>query len=879
VPTAPLTAVANTQLLTLQNNQPNNNNMFLDSSASNFLITRNGNTTQGSFTPYGGGWSNYFDGTGDYLTMPYSASTVQWWDTDYTIEMWIFNRVNAQSATNSLPLQVAYGLPTSADTYWSFGTNSSGNLYFYYYNGAGVTNAVSTSTVALNTWTHVAMVYTNSNSTLKGYINGVQAFSVSKSGTPQGPSGSTLNLGSVQNTGYNGYISNLRIVRGTAVYTAAFTPPTAPLTPIANTSLLTCADNRFIDDSGNNFTITRNGDVSVQRFNPFNPVLTTPTSYSGYFDGTGDYLTAPNNAATTLNADFTIEFWVYRSASGNNFFFTLGDSFTSTGIEVYIGSTGSALIVYSNGANRISSATLPAVGTWSHVAVVRAGTTVTLYLNGASLGTWTSSATFSGTTYIGAEFFNGSVTGVCTGYISNVRLVKGTAVYTAAFTPPTAPLTAVSGTSLLTCQNATFVDNSTNNFAITVFGNSQPTQFNPFGWTSTTGSNATYSVANYGGSMYFDGTGDYLVSVLSPVLNLTNGNWTIEVWLYPTSLAAQSAFFGTFNGNSRGLSLMVNTNGTVQSDNNGDGASVGTSSGSSVVRINQWNHVVVTRSDNTISYYINGVASGSSATGTYYDQTTQNFYIGSTLNPAKFWTGYISNLRYIRGTVLYTASFAPPVAPLQPIQNTLILANGTSAAIYDSAMMATYETLGNASTTGVIKKYGNSSMSFDGTGDYLVSPFSVNNNLGTGSFTFEAWLYPSSIAGIRGFYALSGGPGGVPKFVMHLNAGTPSIHYNGLTGGSDIYTTATSAITANTWTHLAFVRNGSTWTWYINGVASGTGSNSTNITFTTQPLYVGYGGESYFTEFNGYIDDLRVTNGVARYTANFTPPTSPVIQF
>jgi hypothetical protein len=219
------------------------------------------------------------------------------------------------------------------------------------------------------------------------------------------------------------------------------------------------------------------------------------------------------------------------------------------------------------------------------------------------------------------------------------------------------------------------------------------------------------------------------------------------------------------------------------------------------------------------------------------------------------------------------------VAPLQPIQNTLILANGTSAAIYDSAMMATYETLGNASTTGVIKKYGNSSMSFDGTGDYLVSPFSVNNNLGTGSFTFEAWLYPSSIAGIRGFYALSGGPGGVPKFVMHLNAGTPSIHYNGLTGGSDIYTTATSAITANTWTHLAFVRNGSTWTWYINGVASGTGSNSTNITFTTQPLYVGYGGESYFTEFNGYIDDLRVTNGVARYTANFTPPTSPVIQF
>jgi hypothetical protein len=298
--------------------------------------------------------------------------------------------------------------------------------------------------------------------------------------------------------------------------------------------------------------------------------------------------------------------------------------------------------------------------------------------------------------------------------------------------------------------------------------------------------------------------------------------------------------------------------------------------------LNQWTHVALVRSGSgsgNVKLYVNGVADATTLTVTATATSPSTVMLGSYPGiTSRAFNGYISNARIVKGTAVYTSNFAPPVAPLSFNANAVLQVNGTSAAIYDSAMIATYETVGNSSSTTVIKKYGNSSMSFDGTGDYLVSPFSVNNNLGTRSFTFEAWLYPSSIAGIRGFYALTGGSGGVPKFVIHLNAGTPSIHYNGLTGGSDIYTTATSAITANTWTHLAFVRNGSTWTWYINGVASGTGSNSTNITFTTQPLYVGYGGESYFTEFNGYIDDLRVTNGVARYTANFTPPTTPFMQ-
>jgi hypothetical protein len=97
------------------------------------------------------------------------------------------------------------------------------------------------------------------------------------------------------------------------------------------------------------------------------------------------------------------------------------------------------------------------------------------------------------------------------------------------------------------------------------------------------------------------------------------------------------------------------------------------------------------------------------------------------------------------------------------------------------------------------------------------------------------------------------------------------MHYNALTGGSNIYTNATSAIAVNQWTHLAFVRQGTTWTWYINGTASGTGSNSTTITFTSQTTFVGYGGESFFSPFLGYIEEFRIKKGEAVYTTTFTP--------
>lgn len=381
-----------------------------------------------------------------------------------------------------------------------------------------------------------------------------------------------------------------------------------------------------------------------------------------------------------------------------------------------------------------------------------------------------------------------------------------------------------------------------------------------------------------GGSGYFDGSGDSLSVANNAAFDVGSGNFTVEAWVYLSSTSG--SVFNYSNGQSTNANFaweIYQISATTIQVSVFQSTSQYTASSTSLVA-NAWNHVAGVRNGNTLTIYVNGVAGGTTAsvTGvTVNNPASSTVKVSGYNNASAVITGYVADARMVKGTAVYTANFTPPTVPLTAITNTSLLLSNTNAGILDNAMMNDLETVGNAQISTSVKKYGTGSLYFDGTGDYLAAVYTPNNNLGTGSFTFEAWIYPTNISGIDGIYAISGGSGANPKFVVHLNAGVPDIHYNNLTNGSNIYTPATSAVSANTWTHIAFVRNGSTWTWYINGTAAGTGSNSTNITFTTQPLYVGYGGEGYFTEFNGYIDDLRVTKGVARYTANFTPPTAP----
>jgi|694.fasta_scaffold01024_11 hypothetical protein len=853
-PSAPLTAIANTSLLTLQNNQSVNNNVFLDNSTNNFFVTRNGNTTQGTFSPYGGNWSNYFDGTGDYLTTPSSAS-ISNFSGDFTIEGWVYLLSTSQFG-------VLVGGNGSAGWYIEYGYQRG----FGAYDGSSFLNG--NSSAVTNQWVNFAV--SRSGSTVRFFINGALTASQTSANFNYTQA---LGIGAYSSGSsfITGYLSNIRINNTTALYTSAFTPSTTPLTPITNTQLLTCADNRLVDDSINNFTLTKNGDVSVQRFSPFNPSIVTPTSYSGYFDGTGDYLLLATSPATNITTgSFTIECWVYATTTLTADMYVFGTTNSVGGRLVgRIASSTTVTIQDSTGTTTFTVSTI-SLNTWNHIVWVRSGSSTTVFVNGirSSTGVVVNTNSYTEILRIGAHLTN-----YYTGYISNFRIVVGTAVYDptqSTITVPTSPLTAISGTSLLTLQSPTFIDNSTNNFTITAVGNSQPTQQNPFGVTSALTNG--YTVSTIGGSGYFDGTGDYLTIPTNAAFNFGTGNFTIEAWVYPAQLTTDWFIISASGTNGLFFGYAPSTGGYGW----GRAGVAWDYQPATSKTLNAWQHVAISRSGTSMKIFVDGVQQGTTQT----NSTAYNLGITSTTIGSQgsnyVMTGNIADVRVVNGTALYTSNFVPSAAPLLAVQNTVLLNNMTSAGIYDAAMMNNMETVGDAKLSTAVSKFGGSSMSFDGTGDYLKAPYNPAYSL-PGDFTVETWIYLTSAAGTGNQTIASFGYNnstGTGPWGFYLNGTGPYTLYFNSTSGNKASST-TVAIPINTWTHVTYCRTGSTGRFFVNGTIVGTTiSDSFTYSGTTQSLFVGIMSDVSSAPLYGYLDDLRITKGYARYTSNFTPATS-----
>ena len=458
------------------------------------------------------------------------------------------------------------------------------------------------------------------------------------------------------------------------------------------------------------------------------------------------------------------------------------------------------------------------------------------------------------------------------GYISNVRLVNGTAVYTSNFTVPTTPLTAITNTSLLTCQSNNFVDNSINRFAITRNGDTSVQAFSPFN------PDAPYSTTSVGGSGYFDGSGDYLTVADNTAFEFGSGDFTIEGWFYALSVASDTTIVskwtatGTANSNSW---LLFVTSGvaTFLTSTNGSAVDVNISGGT--VTVNSWNHIAVSRSGNTYSLYLNGTRTATTTnSNSLADVATVvaiGRYSGGTFG---YMNGYISNARIVKGTAVYTSAFTPPTAPLTAVTNTQLLLNYTNAGIPDATAKNVLETVGNAQISTAQSKFGGSSMLFDGSGDALILPASQNLALETGNFTIEMWVYGANNGGTVG--------GSYPRlFSLGTVQTTGSIESYNAAGtlyveifGSSITFTASTLLNSS-WNHFAISRSGSSVKAFVNGTQVGsTLTNSTNLNRAASSTSIIGASTASTGNFNGYIDDLRITKGYARYTANFTPPTS-----
>jgi hypothetical protein len=606
-------------------------------------------------------------------------------------------------------------------------------------------------------------------------------------------------------------------------------------------------NNTFLDSSTNNRTITRNGNATQGTFSPFS---VGAGEWSVASDGSGDNLSiAYNSALDVTQGDFTVEFWIFRTAAAAAE--VINQRAASTGWLVRINADSTVLVGYAGGGATVTSiGTLP-VNEWTHVAAARESNTIRIFFNGVldNTGTGGNGTTSTAIFYINRSYISSG--GGVTGNLSNLRIVKGTAVYTSGFTVPTAPLTAIANTSLLTLQSNGFVDNSTNAFAITSVGNIAISAFSPFV------PSAAYSASTNGGSGYFDGTGDYLSIADAAGLRFGTGNFTIQAWVYRNA-AGVTHTIAAKGGASTGWVLQVlSTNVLRFIDTTTNINSVG------IVRAAAWNHIAVVREGtgtNQTKLYINGVNDGQATVTTDFNQTEQ-LNIGADRGNANPMNGYISGFKYVVGTA---ETITVPTAP--PTGGTALL-NFTNAGIFDNTGKNNLETVGNAQINTTTKKYGTGSLEFDGTGDWLLLPHTLDQQLRTATFTIEFWVYLASgdTGSNRGLVGKGTASTG---FLVSLNT-TEKVVFTFTT--STI--TSTGSINLNSWNHIAVVRAGTGTDQtkiYINGTNDGTGTVSTDFN-QTSVMYVGAnrtGGDP----MKGFIDDLRITKGVARYTTNYSAP-------
>jgi hypothetical protein len=837
-----LAAISNTALLTCQSNR------FIDNSSNNYLATIVGGPQVSDNSPFVSydttNGSGYFDGSGDYL----STSTGNAIGTNaYTLELWVY-------------------FTASGDEAYLFGQITGGCPILIFQSGSLTLAKAFTSNIATVatsftpfTWHHLVAVRNVSGNTAI-FVNGSRVATGTDS-TNYTTVGSYI----VGGRGFDsasewltGYISNARFVIGSAVYDptqTSLTIPTAPLQPITGTSLLTCqtrapANNQgILDTSPNSFVVTRNGNVAQGSFSPF-----SQSGWSAYFDGTGDYVTLPSNAAFAVGTgDFTFETWVYPTVTiGNGIYFIIIDVNT-TGMYIGYDSAGTLGIGQRNSAMNTTVSYTFSVNVWTHLAVVRSASTVNFYINGVSIGSGSNSVNYSGsaTTYIGGGIGNNY-----TGYLSNYRIIKGTALYTSNFTVPTSALGVVTNTSVMTFNTNRFRDLSTNNFTITPSGDAKIVPFSPFAPTQA------YVASQLGGSAYFDSSGDSLTIASAPVLNMT-GDFCMEGWAYPT--AANITFAWKYVGGNVGSSEYWWTiDGTNQLSIalDGGGGEDYFRTAANTITLNAWNHCVVTRVGTAVRQFINGVLQSYNTTSRTLNITSTNFLTSAA-------SGYISGLRIMRGSIpdIYqttatttgTAVFTPPTAPPISTQNTSLLLNFTGAGIVDSTGKNVVETVGNSAVQTSQSRWPPGSMYFDGTSDYLKSPSSNLYVLGTGDWTMECWVYLPSVA--------------TQQIIFDTRAvGTDSGYTFYVTGSAKLalYTNNTSvfissaSVSSGSWAYLAMTRLGATIRAYINGtldVTTATYSGSMNCPGSAL-VGTGAGVTDLIT---GYIQDLRITRGYARY--------------
>jgi hypothetical protein len=427
-------------------------------------------TSTGYLTPldFVGNSLRFRSSASAYLNRTFGTPTL---NTKWTWSAWVKRGTLGDGGTASTAKSPLFDAPSSGSTFGAIYIKNADNIVWYEASGGATVYYLETSQVFRDpaAWYHFQFVYDSTEATAanrqKMYVNGVQVTAFSSASYVAQNTNGRINSAVVHKIGsfdaagtyFDGYMTEVNFIDGQA------------LTP-----------NSFgtFNSYGVWQPITYGGSYGINGF--YLPFTSQTQNFVGVFNGTNQYLSAPSNSAFAFGTgDFTVECYAYFTSVAN--FPTLTDSraTTSSTAGFNLGLSTAKVQLYTTSQLAIGATTLTA-NRWYHIAVTRSGTTLNIWVNGFKDATITNSTNWSDTTFlIGAT---PTPSNYMTGSISNLRVVKGTAVYTSDFTPATSALTNISGTSLLTLQNATIIDNSTNAFTITNNNTVTTSQTYPFSY-------------------------------------------------------------------------------------------------------------------------------------------------------------------------------------------------------------------------------------------------------------------------------------------------------------------------------------------------------------------------------------------------------------
>ena len=644
---------------------------------------------------------------------------------DRTYECWVYLTAYTPSGApdtgeGAFPI-LTLSRGTDGYVQWCFGINESGYLGVDYSATAGyggTTYANTSTTLALNTWHHIAMVWQDSGNVIGLYANGTRLVNQSSATEPNwGGSIFGLYIGGHYWTP-TGFIDEVRI-SNTARYTANFTPSTTAFVNDANTLLLVHADGTdgstvFRDDNGATppttpvynsdayssylklavpFTSTVN-DVAFNINTSLGSAATVTQGAGSTISGGGTFGNYANSELNTRSGaalTYAIPGGIPTSASGTYVvegWFAATDATTNNNWVLSSADTNGRWILglHTGTTNQFASENWYGFNdkNWHHVAIVCDAGTKRFYVDGVYKAAFATGNTGFSTLHVG-QFNASSASANYLGRIQDLRVYVGTN------------------------KGYTGTNSSTANFALPGPIQGARTQK---GIQAVGNAQVDTAQSKFGGtSALFDGTGDYLQIANSSDYNFT-GNYTIEGWwyqasnvaagIYPTLIATGAV------GDNKGWQVSseptTNRINYITSPNGSSAMSVLLTSAN--LSAATWNHWAIVRNNSVLTLYINGTASGSTYTTTGNSiASTYPLYIGGGIGGLSSGTfssssatvvnlnGYLDEIR-VSNTARYTAAFTPSTTPFQNDANTVLLlhmdGSDASTAFFDDNGIAPY---------------------------------------------------------------------------------------------------------------------------------------------------------------------------------------------